>query len=220
MGRHKKKPDANNMTPRQQAVYEYIKKSVIEKNYPPSIRDICKCVGLKSTSSVFTYINDLIKMGLLQKDPSRPRTLTITEPGFRDELSKSSCSDCDFVQVPLYDPVTTGIPLIHEDNITEIYPMARNMLPDREVFMMTVFDDSMKNCGILEGDKVIVQQQDICDDGDIAAVAVGNDVIIRRYFKKGSGARLKPENDSINPVILPECKVLGLVIGLIRMGIR
>ena len=214
MGRHKKQPDANHMTPKQKAVFDYIKQCVIERNYPPSVRDICAAVGLKSTSSVFTYINDLETMGLIKKDPSHPRALMITTSEFR------SAPEREVVQVPLVGTVAAGIPLLAQENVTDYFPIPVDMLPNKSVFMLTIKGESMINCGILNGDRVIVEQQETCNDGEIVVALVDDSATVKRFYKEDGHIRLQPENDSMDPIIVPDCKILGKVIGLIRMGMK
>ncbi|SDZ90154.1 repressor LexA [Oribacterium sp. KHPX15] len=214
MGRHKKQPDANHMTPKQKAVFEYIKQCVIERNYPPSVRDICAAVGLKSTSSVFTYINDLETMGLIKKDPSHPRALMITTSEFR------SAPEREVAQVPLVGTVAAGLPLLAQENITDYFPIPVDMLPNKSVFMLTIKGESMINCGILNGDRVIVEQQETCNDGEIVVALVDDSATVKRFYKEDGHIRLQPENDSMDPIIVPDCKILGKVIGLIRMGMK
>ena len=215
MGRHKKQPDPNHMTPKQQAVFDYIKQCVIERNYPPSVRDICSAVGLKSTSSVFTYINDLETMGLIKKDPAHPRALMITTSEFHSEEPER-----EVAQIPLIGTVAAGLPLLAEENVTEYFPIPVDILPNQKVFMLTVKGDSMINCGILNGDKVIVEQQNTCRDGEIVVALVDDSATVKRFYKENGHIRLQPENDSMDPIIVPDCKILGKVIGLIRMGVK
>ena len=214
MGRHKKQPDANHMTPMQKAVFDYIKQCVIERNYPPSVRDICAAVGLKSTSSVFTYINDLEVMGLIKKDPAHPRALMITTAEFR------SAPEREVAQVPLVGTVAAGLPLLAQENITDYFPIPVDMLPNKSVFMLTIKGESMINCGILNGDRVIVEQQETCNDGEIVVALVDDSATVKRFYKEDGHIRLQPENDSMDPIIVPDCKILGKVIGLIRMGMK
>ena len=211
MGRHKKQPDPNHMTPKQQAVFDYIKQCVIERNYPPSVRDICAAVGLKSTSSVFTYINDLEVMGLIKKDPAHPRALMITTSEFHSEEP-----DREVAQIPLVGTVAAGIPLLAEENVTEYFPIPVDILPNQKVFMLTVKGDSMINCGILNGDKVIVEQQNTCRDGEIVVALVEDSATVKRFYKENGHIRLQPENDSMDPIIVPDCQILGKVFGVFR----
>lgn len=214
MGRHKKLADPEHMTPKQQAVFDYIKQCVMERNYPPSVRDICAAVGLKSTSSVFTYINDLEKMGLIRKDPAHPRALQITTPEFQVQV------DCEVAQIPLVGTVAAGLPLLAEENVTDYFPMPVDMLPNQKVFMLSVKGDSMINCGILNGDRVIVQQQNTCNDGEIVVALVEDSATVKRFYKEDGHIRLQPENDAMEPIIVPDCQILGKVIGLLRMGMH
>lgn len=214
MGRRKKNPDANNMTPKQEAVFEYIKSCVLERNYPPSVRDICKAVGLKSTSSVFGYINDLEKMGLIRKDPAHPRALQIMTKEFQAQMEQ------EVAQIPVIGTVAAGLPLFAEENVSDYFPLPAYMLPNKKVFMLNVKGDSMINCGILNGDRVIVKQQETCENGEIVVALVEDSATVKRFYKEADHIRLQPENDSMDPILVPDCRVLGKVIGLIRLGMR
>ncbi len=214
MGRRKKNPDPNNMTPKQQAVFDYIRQCVLERNYPPSVRDICTAVGLKSTSSVFGYINDLETMGLIKKDPSHPRALQILTKEFQAHNER------EVAQIPLIGTVAAGIPLLAEENVTDYFPIPVDMLPNKKVFMLTVKGDSMINCGILNGDRVIVEQENTCEDGEIVVALVDDSATVKRFYKEDGHIRLQPENDTMDPIIVPDCAILGKVIGLIRMGMK
>lgn len=214
MGRHKKQPDPEHMTPKQQAVFDYIKQCVMERNYPPSVRDICVAVGLKSTSSVFTYINDLEAMGLIRKDPAHPRAIQITTREFQTQTER------EVAQIPLVGTVAAGLPLLAEENVTDYFPIPVDMLPNKKVFMLTVKGESMINCGILNGDRVIVQQQNTCSNGEIVVALVEDSATVKRFYKENGHIRLQPENDTMDPIIVPDCQILGKVIGLIRMGMR
>lgn len=212
MGRRKKNPDANNMTPKQEAVFEYIKSCVLERNYPPSVRDICKAVGLKSTSSVFGYINDLEKMGLIRKDPAHPRALQIMTKEFQAQVEQ------EIAQIPVIGTVAAGIPLLAEENVSDYFPLPVDMLPNKKVFMLNVKGDSMVNCGILNGDRVIVEQQETCENGEIVVALVEDSATVKRFYKEKDHIRLQPENDFMEPILVTDCHILGKVIGLIRLG--
>lgn len=230
MGRPKKIPDPNHMTLKQKQIFDYICRCVAEHNYPPSVRDICEEVKLKSTSSVFTYINDLEKMGLIKKDPAHPRAIQITKPGFvKAEPSDMNASvqaeapvsaGPELVQVPLIGTVAAGIPILAEQNISDYFPMPVDMLPNKQVFMLTVKGDSMINCGILNGDRVIVEQENSASNGEIVVALVDDSATVKRFYKESDHIRLQPENDTMDPIIVPDCSILGRVIGLIRMGMK
>lgn len=229
MGRHKKQPDPNHMTPKQQAVFDYIKQCVLERNYPPSVRDICAAVGLKSTSSVFTYINDLETMGLIKKDPAHPRALMITEKEFRQDTMRAplpgqsapaaTASGREIAEIPLIGTVAAGLPLLAEENVTDYFPMPVDMLPNKKVFMLTVKGESMINCGILNGDRVIVEQQNTCENGEIVVALVDDSATVKRFYKEQDHIRLQPENDHMDPILVLDCQILGKVIGLLRMNV-
>ncbi len=214
MGRRRKQPDPNNMSAKQQAIFDYIKDCVQERNYPPSVRDICKAVGLKSTSSVFSYINDLEKMGMLRKDPAHPRAIQITSREFKVQNER------EIVQVPLVGTVAAGLPLLAEENITDYFPIPVEMLPNKKTFMLTVKGESMINCGIYNGDRVIVEQQNTAENGEIVVALVDDSATVKRFYKENGHIRLQPENDSMDPIIVPDCSILGKVIGLLRMRMQ
>lgn len=212
MGRPKKTTDPNQLSEKQAAVFNYIKTCVNDQGYPPSVRDICQAVGLKSTSSVFSYINDLEQMGLIRKDPAHPRAIQILA---REEIPPVR----EISQVPLVGEVAAGQPLLAEENITEYYPIPVDMLPNQEVFMLTVKGESMINCGIYNGDKVIVRQQSTAENGEIVVALIDDSATVKRFYKEKDHIRLQPENDGMEPILVEDCQVLGKVIGLFRMGI-
>ena len=216
MGRKKKEPDANHMTEMQTAVFQYLKAHVKEKNYAPSVRDICRAVGLKSTSSVFSYLNDLEAMGLIRKDPTHPRAIQIL--GLNQDAREEGGRE--LVQVPLLGTVAAGQPIFAEENITDYYPIPVDMLPNQRIFMLNVKGDSMINCGILSGDRVIVAQQNSCENGEIVVALIDDSATVKRFYREKDYIRLQPENDSMSPILVENCEILGKVIGLIRMGLH
>lgn len=216
MGRKKKEPDANHMTEMQAAVFQYLKAHVKEKNYAPSVRDICRAVGLKSTSSVFSYLNDLEAMGLIRKDPTHPRAIQIL--GLNQDAREEGGRE--LVQVPLLGTVAAGQPIFAEENITDYYPIPVDMLPNQRIFMLNVKGDSMINCGILSGDRVIVAQQNSCESGEIVVALIDDSATVKRFYREKDYIRLQPENDSMSPILVENCEILGKVIGLIRMGLH
>jgi len=153
-------------------------------------------------------------MGLIKKDPSHPRALMITTSEFR------SAPEREVAQVPLVGTVAAGLPLLAQENITDYFPIPVDMLPNKSVFMLTIKGESMINCGILNGDRVIVEQQETCNDGEIVVALVDDSATVKRFYKEDGHIRLQPENDSMDPIIVPDCKILGKVIGLIRMGMK
>lgn len=211
MPRPRKSTEPGQLSEKQAAVFNYIKECVTERNYPPSVRDICQAVGLKSTSSAFAYINDLERMGLLRKDPLHPRAIQILSDDF-------AAVRRDISQIPLVGEIAAGQPILAEENITDYYPLPTDMLPNKTVFMLKVKGESMVNAGILDGDKVIVAQQNTAENGEIVVALIDDSATVKRFYKEKDHIRLQPENDAMEPIIVDSCMILGKVIGLVRLG--
>ena len=251
MGRPKKEYNINKLTKKQEEIYEYIKYHVQKRNYPPSVRDICAKVGLKSTSSVFTYLNDLEKLGLIRKDPAHPRAIEILN---REGLSlehKAVCTEEsqeearkeqkehkdgftnaqtdtertedtiqeELTSLPIIGTVAAGTPIFAEENITGAIPFPVHLLPNQESFILKVKGDSMINIGIFHGDYLIVAKQNTCNQGEVVVALVDDSATVKRFYKEEGHIRLQPENDSMDPIIVPDCTILGKAIGLIRLGL-
>ena len=180
--------------------------------YPPSVRDICAAVELKSTSSVHAHLETLEKNGYIRRDPSKSRTIEIIDDNFN--LTRR-----ELVNVPEVGTVAAGAPLLAVQNIENYFPIPAEMLPNAETFMLTVKGDSMVNAGIFEGDKLIVSKQETARNGQIVVALIEDGATVKRFYKEDGHIRLQPENDFMDPIIVPDCRILGKVIGLIRMGI-
>ena len=249
MGRPKKEYNINKLTKKQEEIYEYIKDHVQKRNYPPSVRDICAKVGLKSTSSVFTYLNDLEKLGLIRKDPAHPRAIEIlNREGLslehkvlhaeeRQEEAQKECSESssegkskeasqnedtireELTSLPIVGTVAAGTPIFAEENITGSIPFPVHLLPNQESFILKVKGDSMINIGIFHGDYLIVAKQNTCNQGEVVVALVDDSATVKRFYKEEGHIRLQPENDSMDPIIVPDCTILGKAVGLIRLGL-
>ena len=249
MGRPKKEYNINKLTKKQEEIYEYIKDHVQKRNYPPSVRDICAKVGLKSTSSVFTYLNDLEKLGLIRKDPAHPRAIEIlNREGLslenkvihaeeRKEDVQKECSEFssegkskeasqnedtireELTSLPIVGTVAAGTPIFAEENITGSIPFPVHLLPNQESFILKVKGDSMINIGIFHGDYLIVAKQNTCNQGEVVVALVDDSATVKRFYKENGYIRLQPENDSMDPIIVPDCTILGKAVGLIRLGL-
>ena len=246
MGRPKKVYSIDNLTKKQEEIYEYIKDCVQKRNYPPSVRDICAKVGLKSTSSVFTYLNDLEKLGLIRKDPAHPRAIEIlnreglslerkqneeqnNDSGTVDSSIEKTTSDEDTVSteaygeemaaLPIVGIVAAGTPIFAEENITGNIPFPVNLLPNQESFILKVKGDSMINIGIFHGDYLIVAKQNTCAQGEVVVALVDDSATVKRFYKENGHIRLQPENDAMDPIIVEDCTILGKAVGLIRLGL-
>lgn len=193
---------------RQSRVFTFIKKSLLEKGYPPSVREIAQAVGLKSSSTVHGYLKRLEEDGLIKRDPAKPRAIDILDEKPWERL----------VRIPLVGTVTAGVPILAEENIEEIFSLPQTLIGTRdETFMLRVQGTSMINVGILDGDYILVRQQDTARNNDIVVALInGETATVKRFFKEKDCIRLQPENDSMQPFYEKNVAVLGKVIGVYR----
>lgn len=198
------------ITAKQQQILEYIKECILKKGYPPSVREICEAVGLKSTSSVHSHLEALERNNYIRRDPTKPRTIEIIDDYFN--LARR-----EVVNVPMVGTVAAGQPILADENIENYFPIPVEFLPNQQTFMLRVKGDSMVNAGIFNGDQILVKQQEYARNGEIAVVLVGDSATVKRFFRERGHYRLQPENDEMEPIIVDEVKVLGVVIGLVRM---
>ena len=193
---------------KQQEILEYIKDEILHKGYPPAVREICQAVNLKSTSSVHSHLETLEKNGYIRRDPTKPRAIEIMDDTFN--LNRR-----EMVNVPILGNVAAGEPLFAEENI-EDFPIPAEMVPNSEVFMLHVRGESMINVGILDGDNVLVQQQSTAKDGEMVVALVEDSATVKTFYKEDGYIRLQPENDTMEPIIVPDCQILGKVFGIFR----
>ena len=217
-----KKP-ADNITDNQRKILEFINKEVKEKGYPPSVREICRAVGFKSTSTVHTYLQRLKKEGLIQKDPLKTRAIRVVAKN--DDIADFKVKETfpygeKMRDVPIIGKVTAGEPILAVENIEDYFPLPEEMVQDNEVFMLKVKGDSMINAGILDGDYVIVKQQNWAENRDIVVALINDEATVKRYYWEKDSIRLQPENPNMEPIIVKGNKsnisVLGKVIGVFR----
>ena len=202
------------LTAKQEQVLNFIKQHLMAKSYPPTVREICEAVGLKSTSSVHAHLETLEKKGYIRKDQEKTRAIEVIDDDFTfNPLSR------EMVNIPMVGTVAAGVPLLAEQNITEYFPVPADMLPNAETFMLRVKGDSMMNMGIYEGDQLIIKRQNTASNGDVVVALVDDSATVKRFYKENGHYRLQPENDFMEPIIVEECSVLGKVIGLIRLNI-
>ena len=200
------------ITKKQTEILEYIKSQILNKGYPPSVRDICTAVNLKSTSSVHAHLETLEKNGYIRRDPTKPRAIEIIDDNFN--LTRR-----EVVNVPLIGQVAAGQPLLAVENITSYFPIPAEFIPKEEVFMLNVKGESMVNAGIYDGDQIIVKQQTTASNGEIVVALVDDSATVKRFYKENGHIRLQPENDFMEPIIVDSCEIIGKVIGLIRINI-
>ena len=199
------------LTKRQQEIYDFIRKYSSANGYPPTVRDIGKAVGLASSSTVHAHLANLEKLGLLRRDPSKPRAMEL--------LDKAADAVKNVVKpngLPLVGSVAAGQPILAEENIEEYVPVPDIIGGDTGEYILRVRGDSMINAGILEGDFVVVRPQDTAADGEIIVALVGEEATVKRYFREADHVRLQPENDALEPIRSRDVKILGRVIGVFR----
>ena len=194
---------------KQQEILEYIKDEILHKGYPPAVREICQAVNLKSTSSVHSHLETLEKNGYIRRDPTKPRAIEIMDDTFN--LNRR-----EMVNVPILGNVAAGEPLFAEENIEDYFPIPAEMVPNSEVFMLHVRGESMIKVGILDGDNVLVQQQSTAKDGEMVVALVEDSATVKTFYKEDGYIRLQPENDTMEPIIVPDCQILGKVFGIFR----
>ena len=201
------------ITHRQNEILEYIKETILKNGYPPSVREICEAVHLKSTSSVHSHLEALEIKGYIRRDPLKPRTIEIIDDCFN--LTRR-----EIVNVPILGTVAAGQPLYAEENIENYYPIPSDLLPNEDTFMLKVRGDSMINAGILEGDQIIVEHCPTAQNGEIVVALVDDSATVKRFFKESDHYRLQPENDSLSAIIVKHVEIVGKVIGLFRLGVH
>ena len=193
----------------QREILEYIKQEILNKGYPPAVREICEAVHLKSTSSVHSHLETLEKNGYIRRDPTKPRAIEIIDDNFN--LTRR-----EVVNVPIIGQVAAGQPLLAVENIENYFPIPTEFMPNAETFMLKVKGDSMINAGIFNGDKILVQKQSDAQNGDIVVALVDDSATVKTFYKEDGHFRLQPENDTMDPIIVNECSILGKVFGIMR----
>ena len=194
---------------KQREILEYIKQEILNKGYPPAVREICEAVHLKSTSSVHSHLETLEKNGYIRRDPTKPRAIEIIDDNFN--LTRR-----EVVNVPIIGQVAAGQPLLAVENIENYFPIPTEFMPNAETFMLKVKGDSMINSGIFNGDKILVQKQSDAQNGDIVVALVDDSATVKTFYKEDGHFRLQPENDTMDPIIVNECSILGKVFGIMR----
>ena len=197
------------ITKKQSEILEYIKNEILNKGYPPSVRDICEAVGLRSTSSVHAHLETLEKNGYIRRDPTKPRAIEILDDNFN--LVRR-----EVVNVPLVGQVAAGEPILAVQNIENYFPVPAEYMPANESFMLRVKGDSMINAGILPGDIVVVRQEPVANEGEIVVAMIDGEATVKRFYRQGNYFLLKPENPAYQYIYTQELTILGKVVSLIR----
>ena len=194
---------------KQSEILEYIKSQIINKGYPPSVRDICEAVNLKSTSSVHSHLETLEKNGYIRRDPTNPRAIEIIDDNFN--LLRR-----EMVNVPVVGKVAAGEPILAVENVESYFPVPTEFMPNEQCFMLKVQGESMINAGIFDGDTIIVEQCQTACNGDMVVALVEDSATVKTFYREADHIRLQPENDTMDPIIVPDCQILGRVFGVFR----
>jgi repressor LexA len=189
---------------------EFIKSEILHRGYPPAVRDICEAVHLKSTSSVHSHLETLEKNGYIRRDPTKPRAIEIMDDTFN--LLRR-----EVVNVPVLGRVAAGEPLFAQENIESYFPIPAEYMPNQEAFILQVKGDSMVNAGILDGDHIMVKSQPTADNGDVVVALIDDSATVKTFYKETNCYRLQPENDTMDPIIVKDCTILGKVFGVMRI---
>lgn len=197
------------ISPKQSEILEYIKSQIINKGYPPAVREICEAVHLKSTSSVHSHLETLEKNGYIRRDPTKPRAIEIVDDEFN--LTRR-----EIVNIPVLGRVAAGEPIFAEQNIEGYFPLLSDDMPNGEVFMLKVRGESMINVGIYDGDQIVVRKQETANNGDLVVALVDDSATVKTFYKENDHYRLQPENDTMDPIIVDHVEILGKVAGLYR----
>ncbi len=205
---------SNDLGVKQQLILDFLKKEILSKGYPPSVREIGEAVGLKSTSTVHGHLERLEKKGIIRRDPTKPRAIEILDDEFNVQRR-------EIVNVPILGRVAAGEPLLAVENIEEYFPLPVDYAPNQELFMLRVKGDSMINVGIFEGDLIIVQKQSTATNGDIVVALLEDSVTVKTYYRESDHIRLQPENDQLEPIRVYDDSIVieGKVISLFRQYI-
>lgn len=194
---------------KQQEILEYIKSQILQRGFPPAVREICEAVNLKSTSSVHSHLETLEKNGYIRRDPTKPRAIEILDDTFN--LTRR-----EMVNVPIIGQVAAGQPILAEENIEDYFPIPADRMPNNQTFLLKVKGESMINAGILDGDYVLVEQDATASNGDMVVALVEDSATVKTFYKEEGVFRLQPENDFMDPIIVEEVSILGKVIAVMR----
>jgi len=220
-----KKSKLADLNEREKAILLFIEKQVRKEGYPPSVREIGKAVGLSSTATVHGYIKKLKDKGYIAKENQKGRTLKVLKGGkyknqeYMKELQENSqeiYASKELVNVPVIGKITAGEPILAVENITDTFPIPVDFVGNNESFMLKVRGESMIEAGILDGDLILVKQQNTANNGDIVVALIGEEATVKTFYKEKDHIRLQPENSALEPIIVPMCEILGKVAGVFR----
>jgi repressor LexA len=193
---------------RQLQIYEFIKSQIREKGYPPSVREICAAVGLKSTSTVHNHLAKLEKRGLIKRDGIKSRTIEIIE---------NSTPKKEMIYIPIIGEIAAGMPILATENVEDFFPVPVDYIKNnKKLFILKVRGESMIDAGIFNGDFSILEQTNSAENGDIVAALIENEATLKRFFKEKDSIRLQPENKNMSPIIVDDCKIIGRLVAIYR----
>ena len=198
------------ITPKQSEILEYIKEEILERGYPPAVREICEAVHLKSTSSVHSHLETLEKNGYIRRDPTKPRAIEICDDSFQMVRT-------EMVSLPVIGQVAAGQPILAEANIDSYFPVPAELVPTGESFVLNVKGDSMINAGIFSGDQIFVNACNTAHNGDTVVALIDDSATVKTFYNENGHIRLQPENDTVEPIIVDDCQILGKVFGVFRL---
>ena len=194
---------------KQAEILEYIKSQILQRGFPPAVREICEAVNLKSTSSVHSHLETLEKNGYIRRDPTKPRAIEILDDNFN--LTRR-----EMVQVPIIGQVAAGEPILAQEHIEDYFPIPADRMPNKQTFFLRVKGESMINVGIFDRDLVLVEESSTASNGDIVVALVDDSATVKTFYKEEGVFRLQPENDFLDPIIVKDVQILGKVIGVFR----
>ena len=206
------------LRPREQKIYDFMKKETMKKGYPPTVREICTALDIKSTSTVHKDIARLETKGYIKKDPAKPRAIMFVDRSFDTYIANVDLSREDVLDIPIVGQIAAGTPITAEENISGHFPVPAEYAKG-ENFMLTVKGDSMIGAGIFDGDKILVRMGPEANNGDIVVAMIQDfetEATVKRFFKEGDHIRLQPENDDFSPLIVRDVQILGIVKGVFR----
>lgn len=213
------KKDPLELNKREKAILKFIQKQVENNGYPPSVREIGKAVGLSSTATVHSYLAKLTEKGYIKKENQKGRTLRLLKGVDNKEIKKENknyYTGKEMVEVPVIGKITAGEPILAVENVTDTFPIPIDFVGNSESFMLTVRGESMIEAGILNGDYILVKRQNTANNGEIVVALIGEEATVKTFYKEKDHIRLQPENSTMDPIIVPNCEILGKVAGVFR----
>jgi repressor LexA len=206
---------------REQKILNYMKNEIKAKGYPPTVREICAALGIKSTSTAHKDIANLVKQGYIRKDPSKPRALMVVDPEDTNEhiQATESITSADVVEIPVVGRIAAGTPILADQNIEDSFPVPARFAGNGTNFMLTVRGESMIEAGIMDGDYILVEQQSTARNGEIVVAMVDgfeSEATVKTFYREADHIRLQPENSTMSPIIVKDVKILGKVKGVFR----